>query len=411
MKKDGDRKDFLSKLLEQHRLGELTDAEMIVELKEKLISENGGKLYRYRSFESKHSIPEVENTYVYCAEPSTFNDPFDCKMGFDVESVMDSLVPQVLFLGVQNISKIEEGMCDAFLEKFDVEQLKKRYETNDNKNAACIEVMKENIAPMKDWIFSMCPNMDDKTRDVLDRGVDTILNTLDSQMAVFAPNGDFLLAESLEASLGQEIDADPIGKICSLSGLMDPALGNEATALENHIDTFLEEYKKKIDDIFAVSCFTTDNKNRLMWAHYAHDHKGFCIEYDLSEVDWVEKQLLFVPVEYSSKRPQMPVKEMVEILQSGDRDEMVNRRLVYDIVKTLAIKDEAWKYENEWRLLTPGSITNRERPFPFISCLYLGARCSAENKEKLLAVANKLNIPVKQMVIDRQWFDLHVKEI
>lgn len=36
---------------------------------------------------------------------------------------------------------------------------------------------------------------------------------------------------------------------------------------------------------FRVSCFSEDNKNDLMWAHYADQHRGVCLVYEIDNVD------------------------------------------------------------------------------------------------------------------------------
>jgi len=49
----------------------------------------------------------------------------------------------------------------------------------------------------------------------------------------------------------------------------------------------------------------------------------------------------------------------------------------------LLTKDDAWEYENEWRILINAS-ENSELAMPKISCVYLGASIEKENKVKIL---------------------------
>ena len=42
-----------------------------------------GKLYKYRSI-TEHSLSNLKNGTLYCAKPSSFNDPFDCQIGLDI---------------------------------------------------------------------------------------------------------------------------------------------------------------------------------------------------------------------------------------------------------------------------------------------------------------------------------------
>lgn len=60
-------------------------------LRELLISDtDGGKLYKYRSFKSGHLNDLLEEQTLYCSKPSSFNDPFDCKIGVDFHSLVEA---------------------------------------------------------------------------------------------------------------------------------------------------------------------------------------------------------------------------------------------------------------------------------------------------------------------------------
>lgn len=76
----------------------------------------------------------------------------------------------------------------------------------------------------------------------------------------------------------------------------------------------------------------------------------------------------------------------------------------------LLTKDTIWEYENEWRILIPQSA-GRNLKMPPITCIYIGAMCEGTNKRKLIEIAAELDIPVKQMVIDRGKYLLHVADI
>jgi hypothetical protein len=54
---------------------------------------------------------------------------------------------------------------------------------------------------------------------------------------------------------------------------------------------------------WGVCCFTTDNRNPLMWSHYADGHKGFCLEFDTQKCKLLSEKLF--PVTYSDEYPIM----------------------------------------------------------------------------------------------------------
>ena len=52
---------------------------------------NNGKMYKYRSFD-KHgrSLEALRNGTLYCSKPTAFNDPFECKVGITVKSLIEA---------------------------------------------------------------------------------------------------------------------------------------------------------------------------------------------------------------------------------------------------------------------------------------------------------------------------------
>lgn len=88
---------------------------------------------------------------------------------------------------------------------------------------------------------------------------------------------------------------------------------------------------------FGVVCLTSQWDSRLMWAHYADEGKGFCIEY---EVDWGKQQpdFRYVPVQYISEAPQLCITEAM----------FTPHQFLY---RVLATKHADWAYEQEIRLV------------------------------------------------------------
>ena len=72
----------------------------------------------------------------------------------------------------------------------------------------------------------------------------------------------------------------------------------------------------------------------------------------------------------------------------------------------LLTKDSEWSYENEWRVLVSATISPDIKMLR-ISCVYIGASTSDENRRKILEIARKNGIPVKQIKVDRGKYALH----
>ena len=90
----------------------------------------------------------------------------------------------------------------------------------------------------------------------------------------------------------------------------------------------------------GVSCFSESCDSLLMWAHYAHNHRGFCVEYELNVFN--EKiQFTPVPVIYSDERPCLTSID----LTNPDMDTHSF------FITGLTTKASEWSYEKEWRII------------------------------------------------------------
>ena len=140
-----------------------------------------------------------------------------------------------------------------------------------------------------------------------------------------------------------------------------------------------------------------------MWSHYADSHKGICIEYDFSALS-VDK-MLPMPVFYTNIRPKFPWRVAIQPSPESQNEATVH------FMKALLTKDETWNYENEWRIIIQANSETDDISAPPIKCIYLGALCSEGNKESIKKAADKLNVPVKQMKVDRGEYELHAADI
>lgn len=127
--------------------------------------------------------------------------------------------------------------------------------------------------------------------------------------------------------------------------------------------------------VFSTTSNVTD---ALMWSHYGDSHRGFCVGFNRSYLEkMVEDCHLYdllggSDVRYESTPPFAELfvriaSEKEEILKyEGGNVDNVNRRFdklhdkyVDEIIRTsLSIKSDAWKYEQEYRLVRdkPGNI-------------------------------------------------------
>ncbi|ENM3732418.1 MULTISPECIES: DUF2971 domain-containing protein [Vibrio] len=153
---------------------------------------------------------------------------------------------------------------------------------------------------------------------------------------------DILLRERLYASKYGELN-DPMEGVIKVDGT---------------IPDELEETWKKILEELRVCCFTPDDSNTLMWAHYADGGRGCVIEFELLQ---------------NSE----PVKVCYR-----DKPKVSKNQLTKDkAIEILKYKDSSWKYEKEFRCITSDTYV----PIT-VKKLILGPKVQASTVELLQGI-------------------------
>lgn len=374
---------------------------------------NGGKLYKYRSV-NDYSIDCLVDGTLYCARPDQFNDPFDCKIGVSFKSMYEAKYSVELdflstifedfahvILSEKTIEECEENektiLNEWMSNKELVEFVKETWECDATAEEK-VEAVKDHVVLVADMLQTICEHEDFKDslgicNDMLPHLWENI--TPDGKLELVKGNSsisDFARANEIYD------DVDETELMLLLNEKLCPENKEDTKSLRDELSKLEREIINKVYSLVRVVCLATDFTNRLMWSHYADSHKGFCVEYDFT--DTVEKnEMLPLPITYSDKRPLIPYKAVL------DKSPKYMTEATNELLEGFIIKDKAWEYENEWRLLRPS--TEEFVNMPAVSAIYLGALISDENKRILMQIAEEKGIPVFQMVIDRGEYNLH----
>lgn len=145
-------------------------------------------------------------------------------------------------------------------------------------------------------------------------------------------------------------------------------------------------------DEIKIACFSERWESLPMWAHYADNHRGFCIEYDLSKEPEGKTAPLF-PVIYT-KAPLDITKDLLDMPnQSG-----------HLAIKAAIFKNNDWSYEHEWRLVFYRFIDPLNiKGYP-IRAIYFGTKINDKHKKKLLELSRNGNFEVFQMKVSTNKF-------
>lgn len=144
-----------------------------------------------------------------------------------------------------------------------------------------------------------------------------------------------------------------------------------------------------------------------MWGYYAKDHTGFCVEYDISELDSNDTIIdhLF-PVLYSAKRSMTTdVRKMIDELKQlridiRDRNEHDYDGYLNDITALFLSKGDGWSYEREWRIVYTllqiyeedcEDLYDGMIQFDCITGIYLGYRIEKVIEENIKEIVERIN--------------------
>lgn len=130
-----------------------------------------------------------------------------------------------------------------------------------------------------------------------------------------------------------------------------------------------------------IACFAEKYDNILMWSHYADSNKGFCLEYDTTQI----KKTLY-PILY-----QKNTKFLNKILKEFN-DRNYNKNTIQAFCVTT--KYIGWQYEKEWRYIGDPNMEY----FPLKPTgIYLGTNITTEHYADLCELAKEKKINIKQM--------------
>lgn len=176
----------------------------------------------------------------------------------------------------------------------------------------------------------------------------------------------------------------------------------------------LKDHNGKLIDDFSsyikVSALTSNNVNSMpMWAHYANNHAGFCVSYDMKSN--VQLSSCTFPVQYTDQRiditslmDQQVQKMIQEIETQSAADKKVilfdDLSIVFLMSLFCNIKHLSWSYENEFRCTTGKAA----KGMPYVTAMpkevFIGMNCLPTYADRIIKIADELHIPVYRMIFN-----------
>ena len=213
--------------------------------------------------------------------------------------------------------------------------------------------------------------------------------------------------EFVPGNFGESLSSAEVEEFYSHS-MHDPA---------NYYDYFMDA-QCGVRATVGVICFTSKKDNLLMWAHYANNHAGVCVEFDATakffngqyknssrglfrdgtKADLYENLGEVKKVRYSKKRPLF----------------IDPNEISYDTDFWFTKSDE-WSYEDEYRIFLPVEHAINKDDFRFyrldksiIKSVILGCQMAKKTKDEIYSICSPLGIHVRESFVNSAEFKLDI---
>lgn len=309
---------------------------------------NGGKLYKYRKFDTHqfaNTYDSLEKGYLWLSSADKLNDDIDAVIHFDHIEQLEKIV---------NFIKKYPGMFARGIFRryqFDVpmpKPLEKYY----------VNLIKDGI--------------DDKTGEV----------KVEQTVAILVKSG-------MNRKRAKEI-------IIKLKNYID-----ESSKNEEKIARIANDYlniNKKVQEECYIFSMSEDYDSDSMWAYYA-DNQGFCIEYDYNKLKELPTEnilnaLSVYKVIYKKEFEEYNFVNLFEIyMTEANLQQRVEKSK--EILLQLITKGDNWDKEKEWRILLE-DFTQNKLSVDIVSGIIIDQKALKNvNAKKLIELCEQKHWPIK----------------
>ncbi|MEZ9187030.1 DUF2971 domain-containing protein [Vibrio splendidus] len=165
-----------------------------------------------------------------------------------------------------------------------------------------------------------------------------------------------------------------------------------------------------------TTCFSYSPIVSPMWAHYANNHSGFVLEFDLAGIQKAFEGNPLWEVSYRTA----PLGNLKNILARAAQT--LKPRHSYELqnavfVESYFSKYDQWSYEQECRFVDMTQVTEKIAgndilfiPWEFVTALILGPNFPEENRQHSRDIALKANLEWYELVIGKSQPKPYVKD-
>lgn len=287
-------------------------------------------LYKYRPFD-KYTFDMLENKYVFLCVASALDDSSECVVTIDKERYLDVQEAKLCFDIVNNILE--------FIRPYTSEKIYKK---------KCNKIQE--------------------------------IHNMSKSSAEFMN----ILGNTLQELAGDTDISVFVNFIKAIPTLTDNSLQKEL---------FEKVIKGLIDarNTVGICSLAESNDIESMWANYANNYSGYCIEYDMEDYEY-NKYLL--PVMYEDQKETDLINSIVKNILGQTIFVLSKEQIDIErnhILKLLTTKELKWSYQKEWRLV---GDANFKLKAPKIKRIIIGSNANENDKSKMIDFCERLKIEV-----------------
>jgi len=172
---------------------------------------------------------------------------------------------------------------------------------------------------------------------------------------------------------------------------------------------FFENIQKSIKSV-GICSFSLVLEEPLLWSHYANEHKGLCLTYEIPFQYFFKPSTIIegaiLPVDYGEN----PLTEWF-IENAPEKAKIDTKNFSIELVrKVLSIKGKGWEYEKEARI-----INDKEGAFPiskdFLKQVCFGMNASESDISLIKQIIDNAAYSVEYYQIERTEKDFGIKKV
>ena len=173
------------------------------------------------------------------------------------------------------------------------------------------------------------------------------------------------------------------------------------------------------NSLMGAFCMCESYTQENLWAFYADDFKGYCIEYNLTNPCRSKGSIRFIqglyPVNYVDKKDDDWFKPLFEstvaTINIDGKGDKFNSGLIFNhwMTKTLCSKKkQRWSTENEWRFI---GKANGKQLGPLISTIIVGHKINKKDFDIIQTYAKKRDYPLKITAINYEKQEVFIRDL